>query len=605
MVQITEPHLRGEASKALAKLAKCKALARTIKSQRTPPWPCPPSTDLPTKDICDELVDCYLRTTETVYRVLHVPTFRKEYEALWLSDVEPNASFLVQLKLVLAIGATTYDEKFSLRATAIRWVYEAQTWLSEPIFKPRLGLQALQTSVLFLIAQEAADVGCESIWITAGSLIRRAVCIGLHRDPANLPRKPVFATEMRRRLWGTILEISVLSSLSSGGPPLVSLDDFDTEPPSNFDDDQLMAEDPVPKPEGSFTDMSIPIALRKTLPLRLAVTKFLNDLSSRGTYDETLRLDSEMRASYKVLCRTIQTFNSSFGPSPSPFGVRAVDFIMHRYISALHAPFFNLAMRETAYAFSRKVVVESSLKIWCAVYPSSSLVTTQAQTTGNTAAPDRDDFARFATCGSGFYRTVGMQATLLISMELMSQLQDEESIGPVPLRQDLLSVVEDARVWCMQCIGIGETNIKGYLFASMVAAQIDGLRRGVPKDDIPGVIIGAAERAQEVCLPILEDMAAQIQTTQGAEEGCQDMPLDLVPEMAEDWDFMVRNRSFKLLALRWEFQIFTDNTRCHMPFSTRKPRNRWLGWLMGNLGRSSFGDKDLPTPFNAPDRKSR
>jgi hypothetical protein len=218
--------------------------------------------------------------------------------------------------------------------------FEAQTWLSEPKFKSRLSIQSLQTKLLLLLAQETVGVGGESIWISAGALLRKAVYMGLHRDPGYLPKRATFAAEMRRRLWNTILEVTLQSSLTSGGPPLVSLDDFDTEPPNNFDDEQLVTEDPVPKPEEDFTQVSIAVALRKTFPLRLAVTKFLNDLGSNGTYEETLRLDAELRASYKTLCRTLYGCNSYTRASPSRFEIRAVDFLMFCYLSSLHIPFF-------------------------------------------------------------------------------------------------------------------------------------------------------------------------------------------------------------------------------------------------------------------------
>src|SRR5688572_7801408 len=110
-------------------MQSCKHLAKIIKSRRAPPWPSPPTADLPSKDVADKLVDGYLRTTETLYRILHVPTFMAEYEAVWASDSEPDTAFLVLLRLILAIGATIYDENFSLRGPAIKWVYEAQTWL--------------------------------------------------------------------------------------------------------------------------------------------------------------------------------------------------------------------------------------------------------------------------------------------------------------------------------------------------------------------------------------------------------------------------------------------------------------------------------------------
>ncbi len=91
------------------------------------------------------------------------------------------------------------------------------------------------------------------------------------------------------------------------------------------------------------------------------------DLGSHGTYEETLRLDAELRASYKALCRTLQGCNSSTGPSPSQFEIRVVDFLMHRYLSSLHLSFFGPALHKTAYEFSRKVVIETSLKISCSV----------------------------------------------------------------------------------------------------------------------------------------------------------------------------------------------------------------------------------------------
>ncbi|RDL38255.1 Uncharacterized protein BP5553_02595 [Venustampulla echinocandica] len=541
VVLIFEPYLRDGSMKACSGVQKCKSLARVIKSQRAPSWPSPITTELPPKNVADELVDCYLRTTETVYRVLHVPTFKRDYGALWLSDTEPDTAFLIQLKLVLAIGASTYDEQFSLRVSAVRWVYEAQTWLLEPKFKSRLGIQPLQINLLLLLARETAGVGEEFIWISAGELLRRAVYMGFHRDPAHLPKRTTFAAEMRRRLWNTILEVTLQSSLTSGGPPLISLDDFDTEPPGNFDDDQLMAEGPVPKPEGDFTQVSIAISLRKMFPVRLAITKFLNDFRSQGTYEETLRLDSELRASYKAICQTLQGCSSSTGPSPSRFEIGVVDFLVHRYRSSLHVPFFGLALHETAYAFSRKVVVETSLKIWYAACPSSS--TTVAQPRSDTASPDQDDLARLTVCGSGFYRTVAAQATLLIGLELRTQLQEEESLGPVPLRPDLLSVLEDAKTWCLRCIKAGETNIKGYLITCIIATQIEGLMRGLGKDEIFGLIVKAVDDAEKICLPVLEEMAAQGQAEEPV-EGPHQISSNASPEAMESWDFLMSDALF-------------------------------------------------------------
>jgi hypothetical protein len=447
-------------------------------------------------------------------------------------------AFLVQLKLVLAIGATGYDEQFSLRACANKWVYEAQTWLSAPACKDRRSIQFLQTNILLLVARELLNISLDTIWISAGALIRTAVYWGLHRDPAHLLKGTVFVAEMRRRLWNTILELTLHSSIASGGPPLISICDFDTTPPGNFDDDQLVAEAPVPKPEDEFTQMSIAIALRKTFAVRLVIVKFLNDLGSNGTYGETLRLDAELRAAYKVLCQTLQRHNSGTGPSASRFAIRAIDCLMLRYLLSLHFPFFAMPSQETAYAFSRKLVVETSLKIWCAVHPSSCPSIAGTYPGHGSASSDQNDFTRFATCGSGFFRVVSLQTSLLIATELCIQLQEEEGLGPVPLRPDLLSVLDDAKEWSLRVIEAGETNVKGYLIICLVAAKVEGLRRGLAEDQMIGLLVKTAEDAEAKCLTMLQELVAQGQAD-GITNGLDQPGLNITPESMDEWDLMV------------------------------------------------------------------
>jgi hypothetical protein len=539
--KIIEPYMREEMSKATSGLQRCKYLAKIIKVQRTPPWPLAPTVDLPPKDVADQLVDGYLRTTETIYRILHTPSFKQDYDALWVSGTKPDPSFIVQLKLVLAIGASFYDEQYSLRASAIRWVFEAQTWLSAPVFKSRLSLDSLQTNLLFLIARETAAVGGELICISAGSLLRSATCMGLHRDPAHLSNMTTFAAEMRRRLWNTVLEITLQSSMDSGGPPFVSLEDFDTAPPSNLDDDQLMTDDAVAKPEDEFTQMSIAVSLRKTFPARLAITKHLNDIGSNASYEETLRLDTELRAAYKPLYQNLQAYNTSTGRSLSRFETCVVDMIVCRYLSSLHIPFLSSSFHEAAYAFSRKVVIETALKIWATMNLSPFITTTPSRT--NTSSLNQDDIIRLTFCSSGFFRTIVFQASFVIAAELRTQLQENETLGPAPLRQDLLSVLDDAKTLMLRCIEAGETNIKNYLLICVISAQIDGLMQGIPRDEFPELLIRAAEGAVTRCLSTLERKATQCgeEVALGGDR-FSPMSLNIPDDLMEDWEFMVYSK---------------------------------------------------------------
>lgn len=550
MVELIDPYFHDENSQALTHMHKCKVLARAIKAHRAPSWPCPLTLDLPMRELADDLVDRYLETTESVYRIIHIPTFKEQYKSLWdVADAKRDLSFIVQVKLILALGAVTYDDDFSLRSQAVRWIYEAQTFLSEPIFKSRLRIQILQAQILLTVAKELVDISGDSIWISAGSLIRTAITMGLHRDPSHLPKMEPLVVEMRRHLWNTILEISLQASMAKGCPPLISNHDFDTQSPLDLDDEDI-AKDPadvgLDKLNYGFTRVSIANALRRTFPVRLKVAKFLNDLEPGiGTYEEALKLDAEVRFAFKELrqslraCIPDKTLSSSL-PRPS-FAVQAVDFIMHRYLSSLHMPFFGASLHESAYTFSRKIVIDTSLKIWCAAWPPSCINPPNS----STALAEDDLFSRLVRNGSGFFRTVAAQAAFVIPAELGAQLQEgQQGLGPAPLRQDLLAVTEQSKTWCLRCIEAGETSAKGYLLASIMAAQVEGQRKGLGRDQLGRFLVQTVERSGEICVPVLEDLERKTrpegmgQDLDGTGTG-EGGPLGILPGLTEDWNFTV------------------------------------------------------------------
>ncbi|ODM18252.1 hypothetical protein SI65_06123 [Aspergillus cristatus] len=160
--------------------------------------------------------------------------------------------------------------------------------------------------------------------------------------------------------------------------------------------------------------------------------------------------------------------------------MQAADFLMHRYLSALHVPYFGPALAQRIPTATQRPMV--------AIYRSS-----------------------------GFYRTVTIHAALLIAMELRAQLCEEQGLSPVNLRPDLLAVLDEVKDWCLNVHEAGETNVKAYLLMSLVAAQIDGLRRGLGSYEIAELLIQTVENVGERCLPILEDMAAA--QGQGTEAG--------------------------------------------------------------------------------------
>ncbi|KAH8650997.1 hypothetical protein BX600DRAFT_387382 [Xylariales sp. PMI_506] len=544
-------------------LNKCKSLGRIIKSHRIPVSAGPNLHDVPPREIADKLVDGYLRTMERIYRVLHIPSFQKEYEAFWSSPDNSSPIFILKLKLVMAVGAAVYDDQFSFRSQAVNWVHEAHVWISAPSSKDRLTIPCLQIMILMCLARETSAVGGDLIWITAGSLLRSAMYMGLHRDPSRIPKTNHFTAEMRRRLWNTIIEICLQSSIDSGGPPLMSLNDFDAEPPGNYDDEQLSPVGPISMAKTSecYTDTSIAIALRHTFPIRLTIIKFLNEFRSPDSYSETLRLDAELKAAYRKFTRTLNGFaggSDVVSMAPSGFELRLVDFIIRRYFLTLHVPYFGHALCDATYAFSRRVVVDSALRLWQLVdpVPSPPLVV---------ATPDRgvEDMIRMATNAAGCFRSVPIQAALSITVELRSQILEDTGVGGPPIfsaRPDLVAVLHGAQEWCLRRIRAGETNIKGYLGLAVTAAHIDGLRQSMSREELDRIFAVATEDAARNAVAVLEETARQYDTGSDAGSGRTAAPtvdkptnmtaLGSTSEAEEEWDMYDSVSYFLLLTLR-------------------------------------------------------
>lgn len=150
-------------------VADCKRMARTIKASRIiqPSILADVQAFIPSRDICDQLVQGYLRTYEGVFRILHVPSFMKEYETFWIKPADAVPSVLLKILLVCAIGVVFYigPEQPRLRADCTKWLQAAESWLSAPHAKSRFNMAGIQINILTLLAREVCavdgDLVCE------------------------------------------------------------------------------------------------------------------------------------------------------------------------------------------------------------------------------------------------------------------------------------------------------------------------------------------------------------------------------------------------------------------------------------------------------------
>ncbi|KAK3290505.1 uncharacterized protein B0H64DRAFT_59967 [Chaetomium fimeti] len=522
-------------------LQKCRDLGSTIQSTKA--WSSAPlqlGNAIPPKDAALRLVDAYFRTFESVYRIIHRPSFWQGYQEYWENPATADPAFVVQLQLCMAIGTCFQDDVVALRRSAIQWVREAQVWLVSPTEKTLVSFAGLQVMCLLHMARETCGIEGDMAWISAGSLLRTAMFLGLHRDPDNLPHMSVFGAEMRRRLWAAVLEIVLQSSLDSGAPPLMNLSDFDTRPPSNYDDDQLAehAKFPsIPRPPNAFTQTTVQIALLRSFPVRLAIAQYVNHFSSPATFEETLKWNTELSNACRALSATFQPFYDPAGILPkrlSLFQLRLAEHMVHRFFLALNHPWLWSAHNNPTYYFARKMCVETSLKLYRAIATGSP-----AGDSGT--ASQSDDFTRLATCGYGAFRSVPTLAVLTICLELLWQVQEDRSFrqsmsidhpqdrpaqpggsdpdvgssvgmgigsGAAP-RLELLEAVKYSIGWTERRVRCGETNVKGHILFSALLCQAQALQRGASDAEVERSVLTVVGEELSRCLLLLQDAAGR------------------------------------------------------------------------------------------------
>ncbi|PWY65009.1 C6 transcription factor [Aspergillus sclerotioniger CBS 115572] len=337
----------------------------------------PPTLEemVPPRHVADELLNLYLTTFETTHRILHIPTFLEQYENFWAGLQPREPSFVAKLLALMAASCcflsptTKINGEGPVYQTAAEWIAGVRSWIASTLVSSTIDFNILQIECLLMIARQADAIDGDIVWISSGSLTRTAMTMGLHRDPHRFGKMTKFWAEMRRRLWATILELDLQSSLDGGMPPTIDLDEYDCEPPSNLDDSQLtedMTEDPDPKDPGVLTQSTFQVLLLQSLPLRLHIAKAINSLKFTLSYDEALRLSEEL---IQFMHQGVGTFQKSELGLPSPggndssFAQSMLVFLLRRSILVVNRPFALSILRSPKFSYSRKICLESALEI--------------------------------------------------------------------------------------------------------------------------------------------------------------------------------------------------------------------------------------------------
>lgn len=500
-------------------IAECKKLAREIKKQRPTRRALPKDVHrfFPSRAVMDELVYLYFNTFEYCYRIVDYCAFKTEYDGCVDNLEAAGSAFLVQLLLIMTIAGPLHGDvgvRGQMDRRAHTWIYIGQTWLSGPVEKDRLLIRGIQIQCLLLLSRQVNRVGADLVWISAGSLVRMAMQIGLHQDPSYLGGMKLREREVRRRLWYTILELNVQISLDAGALPMISERDYNTQLPSAIDDAHLECEDETQGEQNTENKICFQRLLAKSLPLRMRVATHINSLYHEPTYEEVVALGNDLSTACREAANVIDQL------SVNEFAACFSSHLLGRFSLSLHFGYSIKAKTNPLYSHSQKVCLEAALDI-------ISLL-------------EDGTYRAVLLTGGGMFRDIITRGALQVFLALAPEPEAESSIfakkrnrrRQEPLLQEARRLVQYAkdRMWH------GETNIKIYIFLSMMMAQAEASLNNLPvKDAASKTLHESLTTGQEILKTLAADTSISELTHPDLEPWTAS---SFVSPVDEDFDFL-------------------------------------------------------------------
>lgn len=489
-------------SDAFGLLGKCKVLAREVKAQEAPDQEKLRQGEslFPDRALADKLVEAYLQTLETIFRILDVQQFKIMYARYWEDPERVPQSFQWSLLLIFANGVAVSSDHGVIRQTVMHWIYYVSERLNHPRAKIRLDLWSLRSHCLMMLARQSNGVDNKTSALSAASLVVTAMHMGLHVDPSHFAESqiPQEEREVRRRLWAAVLELELQAAMDSGGRPLIRDDDYDCAPPSNVDEREpnalsidaiLTPAEPQPStpvrptilPAERHTRSSLQILLARSLPVRLRIVRFVNDYHPGLRYNEALAMSKELVEEMRRSNTLIEGWRKS-GASITPFQIEVFNVLMYRFLMALHYSFALRAKDEPLYYYSRKICLDSSLAL---LSPPVS---------------QRDPvFYRLALRGRSAFQDVYTGAANFISEYIAAERSSSAfpmlSISASP-NDGLIEAIEGHLPLSLARIEAGETNVKSHLLFRCLLAYTKSVRGGTDiRDSLRAAINTSLEDA--------------------------------------------------------------------------------------------------------------
>ena len=307
---------------------------------------------LPPKGDTDVLVSFYFEHFEQIHRIIHIPTFNREYASFW---VPGRARYPAMTALVLSMISITACASVSTSGSSSvpsshrnmveQWISSCDGWLTLQSSKHRK-LVHYQISCLTYLAKRVNMIRKKRLWKETGSLIQDAIMDGLHLDPSPTGDSP-YMSQMKRRIWFVIRELDLQNVFEYGLPSLLHNTKSNVAAPENLDDedfDEATKQLSPRKPPSHLTSSSYQFHSARSWALRLEISRRLFSTGDfkELSYEDVLRYTHEVTQAMHSL-PPWDTEGAEVGGDAKRllFAFAVLQFQLSECILALHRPYLQ------------------------------------------------------------------------------------------------------------------------------------------------------------------------------------------------------------------------------------------------------------------------
>lgn len=232
------------------------------------------------------------------------------------------------------------------------------------------GPYVLETMIHYVYIEFAIRADADKdIWFLLALEVKLAMRMGYHRDPSHFPGISPLKSEIRRRLWATVLQGDILISSQMGMPRMISDWQCDTAEPRNLNDmdlDQDTSEAPPSRPETEITTVLGTIARRRMLTVLGTICDLTATVNSCN-YTKVMRVDASLHEAATSIPPPFKMKSMTASITDFPQVIMSRLFISHLFYKGqitLHRRFVlmeSTSVDEDLFLYSRKACLDASL----------------------------------------------------------------------------------------------------------------------------------------------------------------------------------------------------------------------------------------------------